>query len=149
MNHFLRRPFGCLVGSFFFLSWSWMSLMIKFLYNWFLILSSCFRQRLSCWCGVVDELAWSGCGARLCHRIVVPLRACRLQFLVLRHQSFCQQALMLALDSWNPSKLVEDFSKFLFWPMYFRHVSLYFMFSDFFSFLFYFFFNVDVLYSPS
>jgi len=32
MNHFLRGPFGCLVDSFF-LSWSWMPLMIKFLYN--------------------------------------------------------------------------------------------------------------------
>ena len=36
----------------------------------------------------MDELAWSGCGARLCHRIVIPLQACWLQFLVLCLQSF-------------------------------------------------------------
>ena len=52
-------------------------------------------------------------------------------------QVFCQQTLMLALDSWKPSKLIEDFLKFLFWSMYFRHVSLYFLFSIFFSFFFY------------
>jgi len=41
---------------------------------------------VSCRCGVVEELAWSGGATRIVFDVVVPVRASRVQFLVFRRQ---------------------------------------------------------------
>jgi len=156
-SFFLRGPFGCLIGSFFFLSWPWLPLMILtpsfFWQSWHCLSFSSFLRVLgkSLVVDVVLWMNWRGAVAMLVYVTTLWYLFERvdcnfLSFVtkVFANKLWCLLWTLGSRRSW--SKISRNF---LFWSMYFRHVSLYFMFSSFFSFLFSFFFNVDVLYSPS